>query len=154
MVIQNDISAATTLDPLTRSDREDRLVAWLEDRAISHPWTIAPALVSAGLEPEKLDHLTSHLSIDKLMAVLQWLTHSLTSFELLHTVQTSINRVCELVTAIKDYSFMDQAPLQIIDIHQGLENTLTILNYRLKQQSITVQRHYLPNAPPIQSLRQ
>ncbi len=64
-----------------------------------------------------------------LTVVLQWLTHSLTSFELLHTIQTSMTRVCELVTAIKDYCFMDQAPPQTVNIHHGLESTLTILSY-------------------------
>ncbi|MEM1255426.1 MAG: ATP-binding protein [Cyanobacteria bacterium P01_H01_bin.21] len=150
-VLQTPPAAATILDPLTRSDREDELVAWLEERAIANPWTLAPALVSAGLAPEKLDHLTSHLTTDTLVVVLQWLTHSLNSFELLHTIHTSITRVSELVTAIKDYSFMDQAPLQTIDIHHGLESTLTILSYRLKQKGITIQRHYTQSVPLIQA---
>lgn len=148
-VIQNTSSIA--LDPLTRSDREDELVAWLEQRAITNPWALAPVLVSAGLKPEKLDYLAGYIPPGTLGTVLQWLTHSLTSFELLHTIQTSVDRVCELVTAIKDYSFMDQAPLQTVDIHHGLESTLTILTYRLKQADITIQRHYDRTISPIQA---
>ena len=148
-VIQNTNS--TALDPLARSDREDELVAWLEQHAIATPWTLAPTLVSAGLKPEKLDHLAGHIPTDTLGTVLQWLTHSVASVELLHTIQTGVDRVCELVAAIKDYSFMDQAPLQTVDIHHGLESTLTILTYRLKQADINIQRYYDLTIAPIQA---
>ena len=141
--------AATHLDPLSQSDREDELTTWLEGQAITDAWAIAPILVSAGLTPEMLNQVTTPISRDALSPVLHWLATSLSGVESLQTIQAGANRICEMVAAIRDYSFMDQAPLQAVDIHQGLESTLTILSYRLKQGKITIQRDYDCTLPRI-----
>ncbi|MEO0458232.1 MAG: ATP-binding protein [Cyanobacteria bacterium P01_A01_bin.114] len=140
---------APKLDPLTRSDREDELADWLIENAIADAWEIAPILVSAGLDTEKLNQLSSQVPNIALSAVLHWLTTALTGTELLQTIQSGAARIYDLVTALKEYSFMDQAPLQVIDIHHGLESTLTILSHRLKQGKITVNRHYDRSLPAI-----
>lgn len=142
---------APDLDPLTQSDREDELSDWLADQAVSDLWHMVPVLVSAGLDVEWLDHLAALVPPARLPAVLHWLTTALTGREVSRTIQTATSRISELVAAIKDYSFMDQAPIQTLDIHQGLESTLTILSHRLKQENITVQRDYDRNASPIQA---
>lgn len=141
--------AATNLDPLSRSDREDELTAWLEGLAITNAWAIAPILVSAGLTPQMLNQMVTQLSNNALSPVFHWLATSLAGAESLQTIQAGANRICEMVAAIRDYSFMDQAPLQAVDIHQGLESTLTILSYRLKQGKITIQRDYDCTLPRI-----
>ena len=145
---QSNISA-TDLDPLSRSDREEALTDWLEEQAIADAWKIAPVLVSFGLDRQWLDLLATQIPSETLSPVLQWFATSLTGIELLQSIQTGVTRIFELVAAIKDYSFMDRAPLQAIDIHQGLESTLTILSYRLKQGKITVQKDYDRGLPPI-----
>ncbi|MEM6713560.1 MAG: ATP-binding protein [Cyanobacteria bacterium P01_D01_bin.6] len=139
------------LDPLAQSDREDVLTHWLENHKIPDPWQIVPVLVSVGVDVPWLDHLANQISPEHLPKVLHYFAMASSSKDLLKSIQTGTTRISELVTAIKDYSFMDQAPIQTLDIHQGLESTLTILSHRLKQGKITVQRDYDRHLSPIQA---
>ncbi|MEM9003860.1 MAG: ATP-binding protein [Cyanobacteria bacterium P01_F01_bin.86] len=139
------------LDPLIQSDREDELTRWLEDHAFPTPWQIVPTLVSAGVDVPWLDRLAIQIAPEHFPKVLNYFAIALSSKDLLKNIQTGATRISELVTAIKDYSFMDQAPIQTLDIHQGLESTLAILSHRLKQAGITVQRDYDRNLSSIQA---
>ncbi|MBW4630967.1 MAG: cyclic nucleotide-binding domain-containing protein [Iphinoe sp. HA4291-MV1] len=136
------------LDPLTCSDKEDEVTEWLEDHDISNSWKFAPTLVNAGLDTEKLDTLADNIPIDCLEHVLKWLDATLSSFGLIHEIEQSTVRISELVKAIKGYSYMDQAPLQEIDVHEGIENTLLILHHRLKK-GIMINREYDRTLPKI-----
>ncbi|MBP5975306.1 cyclic nucleotide-binding domain-containing protein [Brasilonema sp. CT11] len=136
------------LDPLTCSDKEDELTEWLEDHDINNSWKFAPTFVNAGLDIEKLDTLADNVPIDCLEHVLKWLDATLSSFGLIHEIEQSTTRISELVKAIKGYSYMDQAPLQEIDIHDGIKNTLLILHHCLKK-GIIVNREFDRTLPKI-----
>jgi signal transduction histidine kinase len=73
--------------------------------------------------------------------VLSWLEATLSGVGLLQEIKLSSTRISELVTAMKDYSYMDRAPLQEVDVHEGIESTLKILSYKLKQ-GVVVKREY------------
>ncbi|ARV60547.1 histidine kinase [Nostocales cyanobacterium HT-58-2] len=139
---------AAKLDPLTCSDKEDEVTEWLEDHDVSNSWKLAPTLVNAGLYTEKLETLAEKIPTTCLGAVLQWLEATLESFGLINEIEHSTTRISELVKAIKGYSYMDQAPVQEIDIHEGIENTLLILHHRLKK-GIIVNREYDRTLPKI-----
>jgi signal transduction histidine kinase len=139
---------APRLDPLTQSDREDEVCDWLETHDISDGWKLAASLVSAGLDTAWLDMVGAKISIDCLNDVLTWITTTLTGVGVLSEIEHGSSRISQLVTAIKDYSFMDQAPLQDLDIHEGLDSTITILNFKLKK-GVTVIREYDPSLPRI-----
>ncbi|MBD2103017.1 ATP-binding protein [Leptolyngbya sp. FACHB-261] len=139
---------APRLDPLTQSDREDALSDWLDEHDIGRGWELAPVLVSAGVSEEKLTTLADQFSAEALTEALNWLIETLTLTSLVNEVEQSTSRISQLVKAIKSYSYMDQAPLQEIDIHDGLENTLTILNHKLKY-GITLKREYAPSLPTV-----
>ncbi|MUL37562.1 ATP-binding protein [Gloeocapsopsis dulcis] len=143
-----DLVNTRPLDPLVQSDREDELTDWLDDHAIQNGWKLSPTLVSAGIDTEKLDAIADQLTPTALQSAIHWLTESLTLAGLVHTVEQSTTRISHLVKAIKSYSYMDQAPLQEIDLHEGLEDTLTILNHKLKY-GITIERQYDANLPKI-----
>jgi signal transduction histidine kinase len=136
------------LDPITCSDQEDEVTDWLEDHDISNSWKLAPTLVNAGLNTEKLDTLADNIPVDCLSHVLTWLEATLSSFALIHEIEQSTVRISDLVKAIKGYSYMDQAPLQEIDVHEGIENTLLILHHRLKK-GVIVKREYDRTLPKI-----
>jgi signal transduction histidine kinase len=136
------------LDPITCSDQEDEVTDWLEDHDISNSWKLAPTLVNAGLNTEKLDTLADNIPVDCLSHVLTWLEATLSSFGLIHEIEQSTVRISDLVKAIKGYSYMDQAPLQEIDVHEGIENTLLILHHRLKK-GVIVKREYDRTLPKI-----
>jgi signal transduction histidine kinase len=139
---------ASLLDPLTQSDREDEMTDWLEAHNISNCWQLAPILVSAGLDTEWLENVAQKVPADSLSPAIAWLTTSLTGVGVLNEIEHCSERISHLVQAIKDYSFMDRAPLQEVDVHQGLESTLTILSHKLKQ-GVVVNREYDAELPRI-----
>ncbi|BAC89603.1 ATP-binding protein [Gloeobacter violaceus] len=141
-------ACAPRLDPLDQSDREESLGEWLEERGIANAWEASPALVAAGIDPDKLTPLAEGCTPEAFGEALHWLVETLTLAELVNQVDQSTGRISQLVKAIKSYSYMDQAPLQEIDVHEGLDNTLTILHHKLKY-GITVHRRYAPNLPRI-----
>ena len=132
---------ASRLDPLTRSELEDAVMDWLDTRDIPDAWNLAPTLVAAGIDTEALEQINSQIAPDCLSNVLAWLEATLDGAGLLNEIQHSTERISELVAAIKDYSYRDQAPLQEIDLHAGIESTLTMLNHKLKQ-GVVVHREY------------
>ncbi|NEO31513.1 MAG: cyclic nucleotide-binding domain-containing protein [Symploca sp. SIO3C6] len=146
-------SPATTLpplDPITQSDLEDELIDWLEAHGVPKGWQLAPTLVEARIDTKWLDALSVRVPPDSLGDLMLWLEKTLTGVELLEQVEQSSERICELVNAVKDYSYMDQAPLQEVDVHEGLESTLTILGHKLKQ-SVVVSRDYDLNLPRLEA---
>ena len=139
---------ATVLDTLEQCEREDELNTWLEDRNIEESWRIAPTLVESGIDSGWLDRLESEVDSEGLPAVLNWLEASLSGLSLVDQVEQSSDRISDLVKAIKQYSYMDQAPQQEIDVHEGIENTLIIMAHKLKH-GVTIVREYGHNIPRI-----
>jgi signal transduction histidine kinase len=135
--------ASISGDPLEASDREDRITEWLEKHSASDPWRIAPALAEAGVGIEKLDGLAAEIGSDALGDALMRIAYIITIFGLVREIDNSTRRVSDLVTAIKRYSYMDQATLLEVDLHEDLENTLKIFGHRLKG-GIRIVRNYDP----------
>ncbi|UFP95508.1 ATP-binding protein [Gloeobacter morelensis] len=136
------------LDPLTRSDREEEVAAWLEAHGVAQCWQLAPTLVGAGLGIDWLARIVERMPTPALERVLVWLEANLSGVGLLTELGQSTERISRLVKSIKDYSYLDQAPLQEVDIHQGLESTLTMLGHRLNG-VIAIERDYDYTLPAI-----
>jgi signal transduction histidine kinase len=138
----------TALDSLERSDREEEIGRWLEDRHIQDARQLAPSLVDADCDLDTLRSLSQRFDDGMLADVITRLTVSFTVNRLVEQIDSGTSRIADLVRAIKEYSYMDQASQQEIDIHNGLENTLIMLHYRLKY-GIAVEREYDRSIPPI-----
>ena len=136
------------MDALTRSDREDQLAAVLDGAGVIDPWRLTSELVDAGLQAGQLRDLTEAVGQKALDAVLSRFASILSLYKLSEDVQESTARISELVRAIKEYSWMDTNPERDIDIHAGLESTLTILKHRLRGE-VRVERQYDPALPLI-----
>lgn len=141
-------TTSSPLDPLAQSDREDEVTDWLEAHDVTDGWKLAPTLVTAGLDTEKLDNLADNIAADSLDVVLTWLEATLASSCLLNEIEQSTARISELVGAVKAYSYMEQAPLQEVDVHEGIEKTLLILGHKLKK-GVVVTREYDRTLPRI-----
>ncbi|WP_263384035.1 ATP-binding protein [Granulicella arctica] len=141
------LAAVAPASPLDTSDREDVLVRWLESHNIPSPWTIAPALSETRLPTAILDELAAVVRPETLPIALATVASSLRVERLAETVVDSTVRIFDLISAIKDYSYMDQAPIQDIDLAQSLENTLSMFGSRLV--NIKVETNYDPELPPI-----
>lgn len=148
--LANQVQAAANrpliLDALTRNDREEELEALLAVEAIADPWELAPTLVNLGLEPVDLVALVEMFTPEQLLALLKWLEAAYTAHCLLREIVVGAGRIAEIVRALKSYVYLDQAPVQNVDIHEGLENTLVILRHKLKP-DVTIRRLYAPDLP-------
>jgi signal transduction histidine kinase len=136
--------------PLELNDRQESLRAWFDMHKIEDGWKFAPTLAEAGMGPEKLDRLSTYFTGPVLAAALARITATLDITRLISDIQHSTGRISELVSAIKEYSFMDEAPRQEVDIAKGIESTLIILSHKLKR-GITIIRNYDPDLPRIDS---
>jgi signal transduction histidine kinase len=139
---------ARRLDPLAQSDLEEAMIAWMEAHGIEEGWKLAPSFVSAGMTLEQLEEIAARIDNDLLDELLFWIEGALTGVGLLRSIEQSASRISELVNAVKSYSFMDQAPLQEVDIHEGLDNTLIVIGHRLEDQ-IEVIRQYSSTLPRV-----
>jgi signal transduction histidine kinase len=131
---------AVALSGMNRMDREERVTAWMHGHGVTEAWTIAAAMADWDVDVAELDHLAAKCPAKFLPEVLVHICSVLTAERLLADVHNSLIRISSLVSAVKDYSYMDQQQVQEIDLHEGLENTLAMLGSRLE--GVSVVRNY------------
>jgi signal transduction histidine kinase len=137
-------------DPLTLSEQEDQLQEWLEDHSVGQAWELAPALVSSGWERRELERLADRFSPVQLPVVVQWLAANCSVYGLLEEVGKSAEAMSEIVKAVKTYSYLDQAPIQEVDVTESLENTLVLLRPKIKA-GVSITRDYADDVPRIEA---
>jgi len=146
--------APTRLEALERADQSDRLQTWLEARGIHTAWELAPALTAFGWDVSALERLQAEsadwMEGDSQKLLLEWLGAGCQVMSLFETVLDATERISKIVQAIKSYAYLDRAPVVEVDIHEGLENTLTILKHKLKN-GVTVRRVYAADLPRIEA---
>jgi signal transduction histidine kinase len=146
-------NTATTahLNSLEQSDREDMVATWLDEHAVGDPWKLSGNLVEAGIDASGLQRISDVLAKDAFDDVLARVNAQLAAAKLASEIKTATTRISELVGAIKEYSYMDQASVLQVDVQKALENTLLILKYKLKKKSIVVTRQYAEDLPRIKA---
>jgi signal transduction histidine kinase len=130
-------------DVLTISTLEDELDSVLHSHGQNDLWQLSANLARKGAKPELLESLFASLDADTARAALMRISALLEITGLLNEIENSTSRISDLVRAIKEYTFMDQAPVQNVDVVKSLETTLTILNHKLKG-GVEVERDYQP----------
>lgn len=146
---QQRASQPVDLDSLGRSDCEEEIEDWLDANGVENGWDYAPVLVSLGYQSADLDELKHDFPGEFLVVAVQWLCTIFTIFSLLAEIHQGTSRIGEIVKSLKSYVYLDQAPVQAIDLHAGLDNTLVMLRSKLKT-GIVLERHYAENLPKIQ----
>ena len=134
------------LNALSRADLESEIESWLESHGVEDPMDLAPHLVAQGLREEDLEAMLAQFDPPALGAALRWAGAAFPVYTLVHEVGQGAQRISEIVRALKSYSFLGQAPVQPVDVHEALENTLVILRNKLKV-GITVHRDYCTDMP-------
>src|ERR671913_612226 len=158
----------STDDALTQSEKEDQISDWLESHGINDGWKLASDLVNFGVDIAKLNEIVSNVVSSQPLStngggnamelnilledILRWLNATTRVDRLLYEIKSSTTRISELVSAVKSYSYMDQAPLQDVNIHDGIESTLTMLQHKLKKANITVVREYESGLPHVNAI--
>jgi signal transduction histidine kinase len=130
------------------SDAEGDIEEWLDGRGISDGWDLAPALVAIGLDTDELNEIARGVDPAGLAAMLTFAARTVPVYALVREIGESSARISQIVNALKGYSFLGQAAAQVVDIHQGLDDTLVILGSRLTER-IVVQRDYDPDLPAV-----
>lgn len=144
-------ASAAPLNSLEQSDREEIVATWLEEHDIEDQWKLSANLVEAGIDARDLDRISDKIETNALADVLARVNAQLVAAKLASEIKTSTMRISELVGAVKEYSYMDQASLQEVDVHRGLENTLLILKYKLRKKDIELTREYAEELPQIKA---
>jgi signal transduction histidine kinase len=143
-------SRAAGLDPLALADLEDDLSSWLAGRGVGRDWLIAPPLAAAGADLAWCERAGAVLEGPALEAGLEWVASTFSAAALLAELKESSRRIVDLVAAIKSYSQMDRASLQLISVTDGLESTLVMLGHRLAD-GVAVVRDYGAGLPRIEA---
>jgi signal transduction histidine kinase len=128
-------------DPLAISDLEDQIDSLLRSHGQNDLWQMAADLAHKNVKPEALESLFASLDADTARAALVRIAASVEIATLLNEIESSTSRISDLVGAIKEYTYMDQTPVQNVDIVKSLETTLTIMNHKLKR-GVVVKRDY------------
>ncbi|HZD11801.1 MAG TPA: CoA-binding protein [Candidatus Binatia bacterium] len=143
------------LGALERSDHEYEMETWLEEKQVPDAWEFTSALVDLGFDVQKLDALHAELQSESgdgngaTGPALALVAAQYSVERLLAEVAHGAARIAEIVKALKAYSYLDQAPVQEVDVREGLENTLIILRDKLK--GIEIERQFDPKLPSIQA---
>jgi signal transduction histidine kinase len=135
------------IETLEKIDLVDQLQAWLEAHSVESAWEFAPAMVNFGWNVQELDELQASPLFE---LAIQWLGVACSSIGMLFEVQHATERISQIVQAMKSYTYLDQAPLLEVDIHDGLESTLVIMQHKLKR-GVSIKREYSPNLPRIEA---
>jgi signal transduction histidine kinase len=136
---------------LDLADREDQLADWLAGRSVPRGWEIAPALAAAGADVDWGERVADVMGAAPLESALEWVACTLSATGLLEEVKESTRRISELIAAVRSYSQLDRAAMQVTELTEGLESTLVMLAHRTPD-DVTVLRDYAPDVPRIQAL--
>jgi signal transduction histidine kinase len=143
------VPKARALAPMEASDREDEISDWLDDHGVRDGWDLPPTFVAAGLDVAWLDHVAVTVEPEILESALRWLNYTVETELLMNEIEDSTTRVSTLVGAAKQYSQLDRAPYQVVDVHVLLDSTLLMLSGKFPP-GITVVKDYdagLPHLP-------
>jgi signal transduction histidine kinase len=124
-------ATAPELTPVETGDREDELGDWLEGHGVTDGWDLAPVLVAAGLDVEWAERVKDTCGGEHLDGALRWLTYTVETEQLMTEIEDAAKRISTLVSAAKQYSQMDRAPHQWVDVHDGLKSTLVMLGRKI-----------------------
>jgi signal transduction histidine kinase len=137
-------------DALGLADREDALSDWLTAHGVDREWLVAPAFAAVGIDTAWCERADALLGAEALAPGLEWVASSVTTAGLLAEVKESTRRVSDLVAAVRSYSQLDRASVQLTDVREGLESTLVMLAPKLR--GVTVVREYGEDLPRIEAI--
>ena len=138
---------------MERTEKEDMLRDWMEDHQVQNAGEIAENLLEYGFTYEDLGVIKQHIPTASLSAVFNWINSNLVTERMVMDIQQASQRISELVKSVKNFTHMDQGKgKEATDIHSGIRNTLTMLQYRLKKGNVTVVEEFDTTLPPVFAL--
>ncbi|MEX2563076.1 MAG: cyclic nucleotide-binding domain-containing protein [Nitriliruptoraceae bacterium] len=135
------------LDGLARSDLEDEIAGLLEDHGVPDAWELAPSLVDARLDIDALGAFMKEREGAELADAVQFAVAALEVRALVRGIDDASGRLAHIIKALKGYTYLDRAPVQNVDIIEGLETTLVLMTHKLG--NVRVVRDYASDLPRI-----
>jgi signal transduction histidine kinase len=142
------IAAGETLSGMARADAEGRIEDWLDEHGVEDSWELAPALCVMDLGPQQLDEIAARVESQWLGPILAFAARTVPVYALAREIGDSSARISEIVSALSGYSFLGLAPAQDVDLHQGINDTLVILNSRIRE-GVSVVRRFGDDVPAL-----
>ncbi|MGW4462733.1 ATP-binding protein [Micromonospora sp. NPDC004704] len=141
-------ATAPELSALDASDAEDTLTDWLDEHHFADGWRLAPTLVAGGIDTDWLDQVALAVGDENLDPAVRWLTYTVETEQLMREIDDAVGRISGLVGAAKQYTQLDRAPYQTVDVRDLLNATLTIMKAKIPA-GVRKEKHYDPNLPAI-----
>ncbi|WP_406051966.1 ATP-binding protein [Kribbella sp. NBC_00889] len=135
------------ISPMDLSDAEDALTDWLDDHDVQASWDVAPVLAAAGLDVPWMEEVLTAVGPTYLEGAVRWLMYTIDTESLMNEIDDSVTRISTLVGAAKQYSQIDRAPYQTVDLRELLKSTLVMMSGKL--QGYDVVKDFDPELPPI-----
>ncbi|HEX6848108.1 MAG TPA: ATP-binding protein [Chitinophagaceae bacterium] len=146
---ENIFATAKKLSPMQRIEKEDELTDWLEKNELPKDISVE-TFVNTGFTCEDLENIRKDAGKEAFTQVLLWIENLLSSQQVIKDLDEASARISHLVGAIKSHVHMDQTTdLQLTDLHNDIDNTLTLLGYKLRQKNISVKRNFCDNLPHV-----
>jgi signal transduction histidine kinase len=142
------VPKAVKLDPLETSDREDTISDWLDDHGVTDGWQLSPTFVQANIDLDFLDHVEASVDEATLSSALRWLNYTVETELLMNEIEDATTRISTLVGAARQYSQLDRAPFQVVDVHELLHSTLLMLSGKIPP-GITIVKEFDKSLPKI-----
>jgi signal transduction histidine kinase len=142
-----------TLSMMERSEKEDDVLDWLDDHTVENSQEIAENLVDFGFSVADLDDFKKHIPEEALSSVFGWINNNLVTEKMVIDIEEASRRIAELVGAVKTFTHMDQGHgKQYADIHNGIRNTLTMLQHKIKQSGVKVEELFDTSLPQVNAM--
>jgi signal transduction histidine kinase len=137
----------TAMGSIEQADAEDELASWLEDHGIENSWKLAATLCTIGFNANTLECAHHEFPGNTLSDPLNWMEALVSSVQLVGTIEESVSRVTDLVSAVKKYAYEDKPSRHQLDVHDSIQSTLVILGHKFRQKELTVEKVFAPSVP-------
>ena len=136
-------SSKKKLSASQRIDKEDELMNWLEEKHLPADQQVVDTFTDVGFSGEDLEMLAGNVPNEDLVQILLWIENLLSSQRIIKDLGEASTRISNLVGAIKSHVHMDRTnEKQPTNIHKDIENTLTLLGYKLREKNISVKKSF------------
>ena len=139
------------LSSLEEADAEEELGSWLEGIGVNNAWKLAPTLVAAGWRRNDVVCAQEAFPGETLQNALNWLESLISAMQQLTTIEESLSRVTDLVVAVKKYAYEDKSGEHLVDVHESIASTLTILGHKFRHKQLTVEKTFAADLPKIRT---
>ncbi|MFP5227086.1 MAG: ATP-binding protein [Acidobacteriota bacterium] len=139
------------LSSMEEADAEEEMGAWLESIGVNNAWKLAPTLVAAGWRRNDVACAQEAFPGETLQVALNWLESLISAMQQLTTIEESLSRVTDLVIAVKKYAYEDKSGEHLIDVHESIMSTLTILGHKFRHKQLTVEKTFAADLPKIKT---